>query len=91
MVHYTFLSKWTVLGLTAVSGGLLWAAISGPLTDNRVTSILGALILYAIGWVIALLDSIQERKFIWTSGLIVLTPFLVGPLLYSFFGPRNKR
>ena len=87
---YTFLSKWTVLGLTAAAGGLFYAAF-GPVSSQRWTFTLLGLALYGFGWVIALLDSLQERRFLWTLGLIILTPLLVGPLLYSVFGPRNTR
>lgn len=90
MIHYTFLSKWTVLGLTAIAGGLIYSGL-GPLADQRVSLILVGILMYAVGWVIALLDSLQERKFVWTIGLLILSPVLVGPLLYSFFGPRNTR
>ena len=63
----------------------------GPLADQRLGLFLGAAAVYGFGWIIAFLDSLQERRFLWTLGLIILLPLLVGPLLYSFFGPRNTR
>ena len=48
-------------------------------------------LLYAVAWIVAMLDSIQEKKFAWSVGLVLLLPFGIGPLLYSLIGPRNTK
>jgi hypothetical protein len=101
-MKYTFLSKWTVLILTVVTvaltvvgigligGGL--GSFSLPLTGiGGVLVILGGVLVYALAWIIALADSIQERAWGWSIGLVVLLPLGVGPLLYSFLGPKNTK
>jgi hypothetical protein len=50
-----------------------------------------SLLIYAFAWLLALLDSLQERKFGWSVGLFLLLPFWIGPLLYGLIGPRNTR
>jgi hypothetical protein len=97
------LSKWTVLLLTLVTAGLivlgfgLFGATFGgaiqlePNIGLGVLSLLGAVAVYALAWVIGFIDSIQERRFGWTAAMVVLVPFLIGPVLYSVFGPRNTR
>ena len=45
----------------------------------------------AFAWIIALVDSIQERKYLWSVGLFVLLPFGIGPIIYSLIGPKNTR
>lgn len=96
MPKYTFLSKWTVLILTLVTIGLtIWGySLTFGGHDHPVYGILLfvlGLIVYAIAWFIALFDSIQERRWGWLVGLIVLVPFWIGPLLYSIVGPRNTK
>ncbi len=97
---YTFLSKWTVLILTIVTVGLVvlftsmtfQAPISGM--DNPVLGILLlllAVLVYAIAWIVAFIDSIQEKAYGWTVALFLLVPFLIGPLFYSLLGPKNTR
>jgi hypothetical protein len=102
-MKYTFLSRWTVLLLTLVAAGLivlgfgLFGATFGGnlnLPQNAGFAVLALLVaigLYAIAWIVGFLDSLQERKFGWTLAMVVLVPFLIGPLLYSVFGPRNTR
>jgi hypothetical protein len=97
MGKYTFLSKWTVLILTIIA--VMLAAIGWRLAfamqPNHLliglALVLVGMFTYAIAWIVALLDSLQERKFFWSVGLILLLPFAIGPLLYSFVGPRNTR
>jgi hypothetical protein len=93
-MKYTFLSKWTVLGLTIATFVLTYV---GTVLINRNEGLWGVLALvvaffvYAFAWVIALVDSIQERKFIWSVGLLLLLPFGIGPIIYSLVGPKNTR
>jgi hypothetical protein len=97
---YTFLSKWTVLVLTIVTVGLGVLANSlifqSPfnLSSNIGLGILLyllALLVYAVAWIVGFIDSIQERAYGWSVALFLLLPFFIGPLLYSFFGPKNTR
>jgi hypothetical protein len=94
-VKYTFLSKWTVLILTLITAGLAYYGVStlghGGDTGFALLALVGGLIVYAFAWIIALLDAIQERKLAWIILLIILLPVWVGPLLYSFLGPRNTK
>jgi hypothetical protein len=102
-MKYTFLSRWTVLLLTLIAAGLLvlgfglfGATFGGNLTLPKsigfaILSLLVAIGLYAAAWIVGFLDSLQERKFGWSLAMVVLIPFLIGPLLYSVFGPRNTR
>lgn len=93
-MKYTFLSKWTVLILTILTFGLSYG---GTVLINQGKGLLGALtllvafLIYAFAWIIALIDSIQERKFIWSVGLFLLLPFGIGPIIYSLVGPKNTR
>jgi len=91
---YTFLSKWTVLIMTVITIALSFIAFNQfgsnhPLRGGLIL-LLGFLI-YAVAWIVALLDSIQEKKFGWSVGLVLLLPFGIGPLLYSLIGPRNTK
>jgi hypothetical protein len=97
---YSFLSKWTVLILTAITIGVGILAISMTfqwpfdLASNiglGVLLLLVAALVYAVAWIVGFIDSIQERAYGWTVALIVLLPFFVGPLLYSFLGPKNTK
>lgn len=98
-MKYTFLSKWTVLILTVITAALIaigvlldQGGVFGP--SNIGLSILAyvvAAIIYALAWLIALFDSIQERRWGWLVALIILSPVLIGPLLYSLIGPRNTK
>lgn len=94
-MKYTLLSKWTVLILTIITGGLTYYGIYLITHQNSalyaVLALVGGLLIYAIAWIIALADSIQERKWGWSVLLFLLIPIWVGPLLYSVFGPRNTR
>jgi hypothetical protein len=93
----TFLSKWTVLFLTLVTAALAglgyYLQVMSP--QQHPWYALGALLagvaIYGLAWIIAALDAIQERKWGWLLGLIVLLPLWIGPLLYSLFGPRNTK
>jgi hypothetical protein len=96
----TFLSKWTVLILTAVTAVLFLLGLSmtahvpfdlGSNVSLGVLLYILAVLVYAVAWIIGFLDSIQERRFGWTIGLVLLMPFLVGPLFYSLLGPRNTK
>ena len=94
-MKYTLLSKWTVLILTL---GTVAATIFGIRLTFGGGNILGGvlliivgLLIYAVAWIVALLDSIQERNFLWTIGLIVLVPFFVGPAVYGVLGPKNTQ
>ncbi|HST90354.1 MAG TPA: hypothetical protein VLJ14_18405 [Ktedonobacterales bacterium] len=96
MFKYTFLSKWTVLILTVITFALAFLAINQfTATPNHpfrgVLILVLGFLLYAVAWIVALLDSIQEKKFAWSVGLILLLPFGIGPLLYSLIGPRNTK
>jgi hypothetical protein len=97
---YTFLSKWTVLILTTVTVGLavLFTSLTFQTPFNLASNIalgilllLLAILVYAIAWIVSFIDSIQERAYGWTVALFLLLPLLVGPLLYSVFGPRNTK
>lgn len=94
-IKYTFLSKWTVLILTLLSAGLVYGAIQlGFKGLHVVTSplmIVVALLLYIFAWFVALFDSMQEKRFGWTIGLIVMLPIAIGPIVYSVFGPKNTK
>jgi hypothetical protein len=94
-VKYTFLSKWTVLILTLVTGGLAYFGVTSFSkpggTGFALLALLIGLLVYAVAWIIALLDSIQERKLAWSILLVILLPVWIGPLLYSFLGPRNTK
>ena len=100
-MKYTFLSKWTVLLLTLGAGGLAtlgYSQLFGLTAPDfqspqlrGLLAILAGVVAYACAWFVALADSLQERKWAWSIALVVLLPLLIGPLLYSFFGPRNTR
>ena len=47
--------------------------------------------VYLFAWLIAVLDSIQERRWGWLIAMLLLLPLWIGPLLYSVFGPRNTK
>jgi hypothetical protein len=102
-MKYTFLSKWTVLILTlataalgALGFALLGATFGGNLQLQHngglaILAFLAAFAVYALAWIVGFLDSLQETRFGWSIGLVLLLPFLIGPVLYSVFGPRNTR
>ena len=98
-MKYTFLSKWTVLILTVLTAALIvigvLLAAGGTFGPSNIglslLAYLVAAILYFIAWVVALFDSIQERRWGWLVTLIILSPVLIGPLLYSLFGPKNTK
>jgi hypothetical protein len=94
-IKYTFLSKWTVLILTLLTIGLIAAAVHNGMSGvHALTSILMfvvALIIYVFAWFIALFDSIQEKRFGWTIGLVVMLPIAIGPVVYSVLGPKNTK
>jgi hypothetical protein len=101
-VKYTFLSKWTVLLMTIVAIVLVFLGV-GQLTGTLfaitftqhaalgVVAILIALLIYVLAWFIALLDSVQERRWGWTILLVLLAATGLGPLVYSLLGPRNTK
>ncbi len=98
-MKYTFLSKWTVLILTILTAALIVVGVLlaqggtfGP--SNIGLSLLAylvAAVLYLIAWIVALFDSIQEHRWGWLVALIIHSPVLIGPLLYSLIGPRNTK
>ena len=93
-IKYTFLSKWTVLILTLITFGLVYLGISligRGQTFSAVLALLVAALIYVFAWFIALFDSIQERRWGWLVGLIILLPFGIGPIVYSVIGPRNTK
>jgi len=96
-VKYTFLSKWTVLILTvataaAIVFGVRWTFGDGSTNVGAgILLLVVGLVVYAIAWLIALIDSIQERHFGWSIILIVLSVFLVGPAIYGLIGPKNTK
>ncbi|HEY7339348.1 MAG TPA: hypothetical protein VH591_00585 [Ktedonobacterales bacterium] len=96
----TFLSKWTVLLLTIISialtviGVLMAQGNFFGMASNFGLALLAyvvAAIIYAFAWIVALLDSIQERRWGWLVVLIILLPFWIGPVLYALFGPKNTK
>jgi hypothetical protein len=93
-MKYTFLSKWTVLILTIGTFGLAYFGFwlfGQNQAGYGVLSLLVGGLLYALAWLVAFFDSIQERKIGWIIGLLLLLPFGIGPILYSIIGPRNTR
>jgi uncharacterized oligopeptide transporter (OPT) family protein len=97
---YTFLSKWTVLVLTIVTAGLvvLFTSLTFQTPIDGINNpalgillLLLAILVYAIAWIVGFIDSVQEKAYGWTVALFLLLPFFIGPLLYSFFGPKNTR
>ena len=97
-MKYTFLSKWTVLILTLITialiavGVLLIQGVFGSgLGFWSILAFLVAAVVYLIAWFVALFDSIQERRWGWLIALIILSPVLIGPLLYSVIGPKNTK
>ena len=102
-MKYTILSKWTVLFLTLVTAALIAVGLGflGVTFGDRLhlahnagyatLSFVVAFVVYALAWFVGFLDSLQESRYGWSVGMVVLIPFLVGPVLYSFFGPRNTR
>jgi hypothetical protein len=96
----TFLSKWTVLLLTVISIALtvIGVLLAGGNFFGQASNIGLALIAYAVAaiiyafaWIVAFLDSIQEKRWGWLVVLIVLLPFWIGPVLYALFGPKNTK
>ena len=99
-LKYTFLSKWTVLILTIVTVGLviLFTSMTFQTPINMASNVglgilllLLAILVYAIAWIVAFIDSIQEKAYGWTVALFLLLPFFIGPLFYSLLGPKNTR
>lgn len=96
-MKYTFLSKWTVLILTVATAaatvfGIRWTFGDGSTSVGAgILLLIVGLVVYAIAWIIALLDSLQERHFGWSIILVVLLPFFVGPAIYGLIGPKNTK
>lgn len=93
-MKYTFLSKWTVLILTVITFGLAFLGITLFKQQSYLPGVLAFVIgglIYIFAWFIALFDSIQERRWGWLAGLILLLPFGIGPILYSLIGPKNTK
>ena len=61
------------------------------LQETGARSPLAAFVIYALAWIVGFLDSLQEGKYGWSVALVLLLPVLIGPVLYSVFGPRNTR
>ena len=97
----TFLSKWTVLLLTIISialavvGALLLQSQgifgSGQNVLIGIVAFIVAGIIYAVAWIVAFLDSIQEKRWGWLVVLIILLPVWIGPVLYALIGPKNTK
>ena len=97
----TFLSKWTVLLLTIVSialagVGALFLQPQGIFNSGQnillgIVAFVVAFIIYAFAWIVALLDSIQGRRWGWLVVLIILLPVWIGPVLYALIGPKNTK
>ena len=93
-MKYTFLSKWTVLVLTVLTAA---ATVFGFrfIGDNSVLGgvllVIVGLLVYAFAWIIALIDSIQEKHYGWSIVLVILLPFFVGPAIYGLLGPKNTK
>jgi hypothetical protein len=102
-MKYTFLSRWTVLLLTLATAALAalgFAFLGATFGDTlhlsynagfAILAFLAAFALYSLAWVVGFLDSLQETRFGWSVTMVLLLPFLVGPILYSVFGPSNTR
>jgi len=98
-VKYTFLSKWTVLILTLITIALIAVGVllaqGGVFGSSNIglslIAYLVAAVVYLVAWIVALFDSIQERRWGWLVALIILSPVLIGPLLYSVIGPKNTK
>lgn len=97
----TFLSKWTVLLLTVISialavVGALFLQPDGIFNSGQnillgIVAFIVAVIIYAIAWIVAFLDSIQEKRWGWLVTLIILLPVWIGPVLYALIGPKNTK
>ncbi len=96
----TLLSKWTVLLLTIISIAL--TVIGVLMTQGNffgqasnfglaLIAFIVAAIIYAIAWIVAFLDSIQEKRWGWLVTLIILLPVWIGPVLYALIGPKNTK
>jgi hypothetical protein len=93
-MKYTFLSKWTVLILTVLTFGLGYYGyrlIGEQQAGSGLLALAIGALIYAVAWIVAFFDSIQERRLGWVIGLVVLLPVGIGPILYSVIGPRNTR
>lgn len=92
-MKYTFLSKWTVLIMTVLTAGLIAYGIISfqEHWGFALLAFVGGVVIYALSWIIALLDAIQERSWFWMILLILLLPVVIGPVLYSFGGPKNTK
>jgi len=92
-MKYTLLSKWTVLGLTVATGGMITGGIKllGSSTFAGILLLVGGVLVYGIAWIVAFLDAIQEKRFGWALGLIPLGLVLLGPAVYGLLGPKNTR
>lgn len=73
------------IGLTVLG---YWQSSTGQPGTGLAAIIVGGLV-YALAWVIGVLDSLLARRLGWSLALILLLPLGIGPLLYSIFGLRN--
>jgi hypothetical protein len=92
-LKYTFLSKWTVLIMMLLSAGLIAYGIVGFQSHMgyALLTLIGGIVIYALSWIIALLDAFQERSWFWVIMLFLLLPVVIGPVLYAFAGPKNTK
>ena len=92
-MKFTFLSKWTVLILTIVTAGLTYFGYVSlqQHAGYAILLFLFGVFIYGFAWLIALSDSIQERRFGWSILLVLLLPLWIGPLIYGFLGPKNTK
>jgi hypothetical protein len=91
MQHVTR-ARWTLVLRPLIAIGLTvlgyWQSSTGQAGTGLAAIIVGGLV-YALAWVIGVLDSLLARRLGWSLALILLLPLGIGPLLYSIFGLRS--
>ena len=92
MQHVTR-ARWALVFMTVTAIGLTglgyWQSSTGQTGTGLAAIIVGGLV-YALAWMIGVLDSLQTRRLGWLLALILLLPIAIGPLLYSIFGLRSS-
>jgi hypothetical protein len=74
------------IGLTALG----YQQSSTGQNGTGVAAVIVGGLVYALAWVIGVLDSLQARRLGWSLALVLLLPLGIGPLLYSIFGLRSS-
>ena len=91
MQHVTR-ARWSLVAMTLIALGLValgyWQSATGQAGTGLAAIIVGGLV-YALAWMIGVLDSLQARRLGWSLALVLLLPLGIGPLLYSIFGLRS--